>query len=86
MSVKCFFGYHTGLNNSRYQFKAYNSVEEKNGGGSIIAYFHTSCGECGKELAEQGFNFGWYPTDIMLDSPHSLKECINKARSFQSNR
>ena len=94
INLKCLFGFHTGIINSRYHFKGYNEVEDHivvegkyfPGNGSITAYYYMTCGNCGKYLKEQKFSFGWYPKGTCGGLPHSLEECIKKARAFQSNK
>jgi len=91
MKIKCRLGFHTGLINSRYQFKAYNNVTYEGGiligHGSIDAFYHRTCGDCGKEMKEQAFAMLWFPKGTYgEDSAHSLEECIAKANAFQSNK
>lgn len=94
MGLKCLLGMHTDNHDSRYQFKAYNNVEYPlivkgttlDGHGSISAYYHKTCGDCGKDLGEQVFSMGWYPEGTYRNLPHSMEECIKRARAFQSNR
>lgn len=83
----CMIGMHTGLTNSRYQFKGYDKIEDYIKGlpdhGNIHSIYHKSCGNCGKDLGEQKFSMGWYPKGTYGDLPHSIEECMKYARAFQ---
>lgn len=85
----CIFGLHTGLTNSRYQFKGYDKITDHiaglTGHGSIDAIYHTTCGNCGAKLKDQKFSVGWYPQSYR-SLPHTLEEAMAKARALQSNK
>jgi len=85
----CILGMHTGLIDSRYQFKGYDRIEDDikglPGHGNIHSIYYKSCGNCGKDLGEQKFSMGWYPKSFSSILPHSAEECMQYARAFQSN-